>query len=150
MSTPTCQKCEITIPSKRSYPFAQDAPSDVPRKKKKDERFIIVRVYQQRKDLQHTNEIKCALTPDGGLDLVALSHKLNVNECWVGRFDVIPIHGLGFAHHLLKAMDARSSRPWYSKRPILKGGAIRLLKAKEGYLRVICQPNLPLASDQRF
>jgi hypothetical protein len=147
-STPACQSCEITIPSKRPCPFGEDVPSDVPRKKKR-ERFIIVRVYQRRKDLEHTHEIECALRPDGGLDLVGLSQKLNVNECRVGRFNVIPVCGLGFAHYLLKVIDALSSRPWFSKRPILEDGAIRLLKAKEGYLRVICQPNSPLAGDQR-
>jgi len=90
-------------------PFGKDVPSDVPRKKKRKEHFIIVRVYQQWKDLNHTDKIKCALTPDGELDLVGLSQKLNVNECRVGRFNIIPVCGLGFAHYLLKVMDPRSS-----------------------------------------
>lgn len=146
-SQPACQPSEITIPSVRLCPFGEDVPSDVPKKKKKKDRFIIVRVYQQRKDLRHTNEVKCALTPDGGLDLVSLARELNVNKCQVGRFNVIPVCGIGFAHYLLKVIDACSSRLWFRECPILEGGAIKLLKAKEGHLRVVCQPNSPLPGD---
>jgi hypothetical protein len=46
----------------------------VPRKKrKKKSGYVVVRVYKQRKDLEHMGEIKYALMPDSGLDLVALS-----------------------------------------------------------------------------
>ena len=136
MSTPTCQLSKVVVPSKRSHPFRKDRP----RKKRKTDSYVIVRIYDQRKDLEHTDEIEYALTPDGGLDLAGLSEMLNVKGCQVSRF-IIPYYmrGLGHATHhlLLKVLDARSSRPWYSKRPILKSGAINLLKAKEGYLRVV-------------
>ena len=40
------------------------------------------------------NEIECALTPDGGLDLVGLSQKLNVKECQASRCNAILIVAL--------------------------------------------------------
>jgi len=85
--TPTGQLSNIAIPSKRSYPFGKD----VPRKKRKKKSYVTVRVYKQRKDLEHTVEIECALMPDGGLDLVALSQELNVKGCQASRCNVIRI-----------------------------------------------------------
>ena len=80
------QLSTTAIPSKRSYPFGRDEA----RKKKKTRGYINVRIYAERKDLEHTHEIRCALTPDGGLDLVSLSHKLNFTACQESRLDVIP------------------------------------------------------------
>ena len=54
---------------------------DVPRKKRKTEHYVVVRIYDQRKDLEHTDEIECALMPDGELDLAGLSERLNVKGC---------------------------------------------------------------------
>lgn len=85
MSTPTCQPSKVVVPSKRSHPFRKDGP----RKKRKTDSFVIVRIYDQRKDLEHTDEIEYALTPDGGLDLAGLSEMLNVKGCQVSRF-IIP------------------------------------------------------------
>jgi hypothetical protein len=133
MSIPTGQSSKIAIPSKRSYPFGKD----VPRKKRKKESYVTVRVYKQRKDLEHTDEIECALMPDGGLDLVALSQELNVEGCQAGRCNVIQICDADYSHCLPKVLDARYSRPWFSKRNVLESGAIKLLKAKEDYLRVV-------------
>lgn len=134
----------IAIPSKRSCPFGKD----VPRKRRKKENYVIVRAYKQRKDLEHTDEVECALTPDGDLDLVSVSRKLNVRECQASRFNAIPFCGPCSLLLGSKVLDARSSRPWFSRRPILKSRAIRLLKAKEGYLRVVGQSFSSLVSDQ--
>lgn len=97
-SAPGCQSNTIAIPSKQSYPFGKDAP----RKKRKVESYILVRIYEQRKDLEHMNEIEYPLTPDGGLDLVGLSQKLNVRQCQASRFNIIPICGVGYADCLLR------------------------------------------------
>lgn len=78
---------EIAIPSKRPYPFN----NGVLRKKRKIERYVKVRIYKQRKDLGHTDEIECALTPEGGLDLVGLSEKLNIEGCQASCLNSIPI-----------------------------------------------------------
>ena len=88
--TPAYQSFGIMIPSKRSYPFNKD----VPRKRRKKESYVVVRTYEHRKDLEHTNEIECALTPDGGLDLVGLSQKLNVKECQASRCNAVLIVAL--------------------------------------------------------
>jgi hypothetical protein len=93
-SSPACQSFGITIPSKRSYPFSKDAS----RKRRKKESYVIVRTYQHRKDLEHTDEIECALTPDGGLDLVGLSQRLNVKGCQASRCNAVPICCLGHAY----------------------------------------------------
>lgn len=87
--SPACpsQSFGITIPSKRSHPFNKD----VPRKRRKKERYVIVRTYKHRKDLEHTKEIECALTPDGGLDLIGLSQELNTKGCQASRHKTIPI-----------------------------------------------------------
>jgi hypothetical protein len=132
-----CQPAKTTIPSKRPCPFGKD----VPRKKRKRENYVVVRIYEQRKDLEHTNEIECALTPEGALELKGLSQKLKVKESQASQLSVVC--GLGYAHCILKlkVLDPHSSRPWFSKRPILESGAIRLLKAKGGYLRVVCYPS---------
>lgn len=106
-----------------------------------------VRIYAEPKDLEHTHEIQCALTPDGRLDLVSLSQKMNLTMCQASRLDAIPIYGPGGAHYLPKVLDARHSRPWVGKDPVLERGAIKLLKAKEGYLRVVGQAP-PLVRDQ--
>jgi len=105
----------------------------------KKESYVTVRLYKQRKDLEHTDEIECALTPDGGLDLVALSQELNVKGCQAGRCNVIQIRvcDADYAHCLPKVLDARYSQPWFSKHHVLESGAIKLLKAKEDYLRVV-------------
>jgi hypothetical protein len=108
---------------------------------------VIVRAYKQRKDLEHTDEVECALTPDGDLDLVSVSRKLSVRECQASLFNAIPFCG-PYAHYCLKVLDAHSSRPWFRERPVLESGAIRLLKAKEGYLRVVGQSFSSLVSDQ--
>jgi hypothetical protein len=84
-----CQSHRIAIPSKRSCPFGKD----VPRKRRRKESYVIVRAYKQRKDLEHTDEVECALTPDGDLDLVSVSRKLNVRECQASRFNAIPFCG---------------------------------------------------------
>jgi hypothetical protein len=84
-----CQSHRIAIPSKRSCPFGKD----VPRKRRKKESYVIVRAYKQRKDLEHTDEVECALTPDGDLDLVSVSRKLSVRECQASRFNAIPFCG---------------------------------------------------------
>ena len=84
-----------TIPRKRSYPFNKD----VPRKKRKTERYVNVRIYVRQKDLEHMNEIECALMPDGGLDLVGLCQKLNLEGCQASWLNVIPICGLGHAYY---------------------------------------------------
>ena len=84
-----CQSHRIAIPSKRSCPFGKD----VPRKRRKKESYVIVRAYKQRKDLEHTDEVECALTPDGDLDLVSVSRKLNARECQASRFNAIPFCG---------------------------------------------------------
>jgi len=87
MSAPACQPSKIAIPRKRSYPFSKDAP----RKKRKTESYVVVRTYDQRMDLEHTDEIECALTPDGGLDLAGLSEWLNVKGCQASRFIILEI-----------------------------------------------------------
>lgn len=135
-SASACQPAKTTIPSKRPCPFGKN----VPRKKRKRENYVVVRIYEQRKDLEHTNEIECALTPEGALELQGLSQKLKVKESQASQLSVVC--GLGYAHRILKlkVLDPHSSRPWFSKRPILESGAIRLLKAKGGYLRVVCYP----------
>ena len=82
-----CQSHRIAIPNKRSCPFGKD----VPRKRRKKERYVIVRAYKQRKDLEHTDEVECTLTPDSDLDLVSVSRKLNVRECQARRSNAIPL-----------------------------------------------------------
>lgn len=77
MSGPTSQSSAIAIPSKRPNPFGGGGL----RKKNKTERYVDVRIYAQRRDLRHTHEIQCALTPDGGLDLASLSQELNLKGC---------------------------------------------------------------------
>ncbi|KAH9046705.1 hypothetical protein EDB84DRAFT_1435351 [Lactarius hengduanensis] len=86
---PASQSSTTAIPSKRPYPFSGDGGA---RKKKKTGGFISVRIYAERKDVNHTHEIQCALTPDGGLNLVGLSRKMNL-ACQASRIDVIPIFG---------------------------------------------------------
>ena len=54
---------------------------------------MIVRAYKQRKDLEHMDEVECALMPDGDLDLVSVSQKLNVRECQASQFNAIPFCG---------------------------------------------------------
>lgn len=78
-SGPACQLSEVTIPSKRRNPFGEGGP----KKRLKMERYANVRIYAQRKDLDHTHEVQCTLTQDGGLDLGNLSHKLKLKECQV-------------------------------------------------------------------
>src|SRR6266403_797302 len=68
---------KVAIPNKRRNPFGGGGL----RKKKKIERYVDVRIYAQRKDLGHTHEIQCALTPDGGLDLMSLSQELKLKGC---------------------------------------------------------------------
>ncbi|KAI9444424.1 hypothetical protein BJY52DRAFT_1228866 [Lactarius psammicola] len=131
ISEPASQPSTTTIPNKRPYPFSRD---EAKKKKKKTGGYINVRIYAERKDVDHTHEIQCALTPDGGLNLASL-------------VDVIPIFGLG-AHYLPKVLDARYSRPWVRKHPVLERGAIKLLKAKEGYLRVVGQAPSPVRDQE--
>jgi len=138
-----CQLHRIAIPSKWSCPFGKD----VPRKRRKKESYVIVRAYKQWKDLEHTDEVECALTPDGDLDLVSVSQKLSVRECQASQFNTILFCG-PYAHYCSKVLDAHSSWPWFSKHPVLKSGTIRLLKVKEGYLRVVGQSFSSLVSDQ--
>jgi len=133
MLIPTGQSSKIAILSKYSYPFGKD----VPRKKMKKQSYVTVRVYKQWKDLEHMDEIECALMPDGGLDLVAVSQELNVKGCQAGQYNVIHICDADYVHCLLKVLDARYSWPWFSKHHILESSAIKLLKAKEDYLRVV-------------
>ena len=132
ISGPTCRLSKAAIPSKRRNPFTGGGP----RKKMKTERYVTVRVYAQREDLECTHEIQCSLTQDGGLDLAGLSQKLKFKECQVSHSTTSP--RVGRADHPLKVLDTRS-RPWFSKHPILERGAINLLKEKDGYLRVVCQ-----------
>jgi len=101
----TGQSSKIAIPSKHSYPFGKD----VPRKKMKKQSYVTVRVYKQRKDLEHMDEIECTLMPDVGLDLVALSQELNAKGCQAGRCNIIHICDADYAHCLLKVLDARYS-----------------------------------------
>ena len=77
MSTLTRQPSNIVIPSKRSYPCEKDLPTSRKKRKTDGSVTVPVRVYEQRKDLEHTDEVECALTPDGGLDLAGLSERLN-------------------------------------------------------------------------
>jgi hypothetical protein len=77
MSDPASQSSKIAIPSKRRNPFGEGGP----RKRNKSEIYVDVRIYAQQKALQHTHEIQCALTPDGGLDLGRLSQELNLEGC---------------------------------------------------------------------
>jgi|ERR1700742_79318 len=77
-SPPAYQSHTVTIPSKRTCPFGKNMP-----KKKRRKEGLIVRIYEEGKDLQHTDEIECILTPEGGLDLAVLAQKLNVNKCQV-------------------------------------------------------------------
>ena len=114
----------------------------------KKKRYVVVRVYKQRKDLEHTDEIEHPLMPDGGLDLVALSQELNVKGCQASRCNVVRICNSDYAHCLLKVLDARFSRPWFSKHQVLEIGAIKLLKAKDDYLRVVCQSPSPPVGNQ--
>ena len=127
-----CQSSKITIPRKRSDPFSKD----VPRKRIKTERSIKVRIYEKPTDLRHTDEIEYALTPDGGLDLVGLCQRLKVDECQASQLTQSPFM-TWLCSYLLKVLPARSLRPWYGKNPVLDRGAIKLLQAKEGYLRVV-------------
>ena len=78
MSDPVSQPSKSAIPSKRRNPFGRGGPR---KKNKTGEGYVDVRIYAQRRDLVHTHEIQCALTPDGGLDLVNLSKKLNSERC---------------------------------------------------------------------
>jgi len=55
---------------------------------------MVVRIYEQRKDLEHTDEVECTLTSDGGLDLVGLSQRLNSKGLQVSRFIILSMHGL--------------------------------------------------------
>jgi hypothetical protein len=80
------QSQATAIPRKRRYPFGKDEA----RKKKKSGRYIDVRIYAEGNDLEHTHEIRCALTPDGGLDLVSLSQKMDLPACQASRPDIIP------------------------------------------------------------
>lgn len=98
-----------------------------------------MRVYAERKDLKHAHEIQCELTPDGGLDLVILSQKMNLSACQASQLDVVPICVLGMLIYLLKVLDHRFSRPWVRKHSVLESGAIKLLKGREDYLRVVGQ-----------
>lgn len=82
---PVCQPSKIVIPSKRRDPFGEGGS----RKKMKIERYADVRIYAQRKDLEHTYEIQCALTPDGGLDLANLSQKLKLTGCKVSHLTAL-------------------------------------------------------------
>jgi hypothetical protein len=77
MSDPATGSSKIAIPSKRRNPFGGGGL----RKKNRTERHVNVRVYAQQKDLIHTHEIQCTLTPDGGLDLVSLSQELGSKGC---------------------------------------------------------------------
>ncbi|KAH8979322.1 hypothetical protein EDB83DRAFT_2327161 [Lactarius deliciosus] len=86
---PASQPSTTAIPSKRPYPFSGDGA----RKKKKTGRFINVRIYAERKDVDHIHEIQCALTPDGGLNLVGLSRKMNLTAYQASRINVSPIFG---------------------------------------------------------
>ena len=137
MSAPTCQPSKVVVPCKRPYPCEKDVLTS--RKKRKTGSSVVVRIYEQRKDLEHTDEVECALTSDGGLDLVGLSQRLNGKGLQVSRFIILSMCGLSRTTNrvLLKVLDAHSSRPWFSKRPFLESGAIKLLKAKEGYLRAV-------------
>jgi hypothetical protein len=90
ISDPVSQSQATAIPRKRRYPFGRDEA----RKRKKTGRFIDVRIYAERNDLEHTHEIQCTLTPDGGLDLVGLSQKMNLATCQASRLDIIPEDGL--------------------------------------------------------
>ena len=85
-SDPASQSRATAIPNKRRYPSERDEA----RKKKKTGRYIDVRIYAEGKDLEHTHEIQCALTPDGGLDLVGLSQKMNLTACQASRPDIVP------------------------------------------------------------
>jgi hypothetical protein len=131
MSAPASESLNIAIPSKRRNPFGGGGL----RKKNKTERYVDVRVYAQRRDLVHIHEIQCALTPDGGLNLVSLSRELNLDRCQASKF---PICSPDHADYPFKVLDALS-RPWFSNHPVLERGAISLLKGKYGYLRVVGQ-----------
>ena len=76
---PAFRLLKTAIPSKRRNPFGEGKP----RKRSKTERYVNVRIYAQPKDLEPTHEIQWALTPDGGLDLAGLSHKLKLKGCQV-------------------------------------------------------------------
>ena len=96
--SPACQSFGITVLSKRSYPLSEDAP----RKRRKRGSYMIVRTYKHRKDLEHTDEIECALTPDGGLDLIGLSQKLNIKGCQASRCNAVPICCVGYAYYIFE------------------------------------------------
>ncbi len=144
LSEPASQPSMAAIPSKQPYPFSRDKAK---KKKKKTRGYINVRIYAERKDVDHTHEIQCALTPDGGLNLVSLSQKMNLTACQASLVDVILIFGLS-AHYLPKVLDACYSRPWVGKHPVLERGAIKLLKAKEGYLQVVGQAPSPVRDQE--
>jgi hypothetical protein len=78
-SGPACRLSKVAIPSKRRNPFGEGGP----KKRLQTERYANVKIYAQRKDLEHTHEVQCTLTPDGGLDLDHLSHKLKLKDCQV-------------------------------------------------------------------
>jgi len=84
MSDPASQSLNIAIPSKRRNPFGGGGL----RKKNKTEQYVDVRIYAQRRDLEHTHEIQCALTPDGGLNLVSLSREMNLEWCQASKFPI--------------------------------------------------------------
>ena len=56
---------------------------------------------------------------------------------------MISFYGPGRAY-LPQALDAHS-RPWFGKHPVLERGAIKLLKVKEGYLRMVGQALPPVS-----
>ncbi|KAH9013100.1 hypothetical protein EDB85DRAFT_1899919 [Lactarius pseudohatsudake] len=105
-------------------------------KRKKTGGFINVRIYAERKDVDHTHEIQCALTPDGGLNL-----RVRQVELMLFRYLVLALI-------TSKVLDARYSRPWVGKQPVLERGVIKLLKAKEGYLRVVGQAPSPVRDQE--
>ena len=78
-SGPACRLSKVASPSKRRNPFSEGGP----KKRLKTERYANVKIYAQRKDLEHTHEVQCTLTPDGGLDLGDLSYKLKLKGCQV-------------------------------------------------------------------
>ena len=80
MSDPVPQPSKIVIPSKRRNPFGGGG---LRKKNKTAEGYVGMRIYAQRRDLVCTHEIQCALMPDGALDLVNLSKKLNLERCEV-------------------------------------------------------------------
>ena len=58
--------------------------------KRKTRVYIDVRIYAEQKDLEHTHEIRYTLTPNSGLDLESLSHKMNFRACQASQLEIIP------------------------------------------------------------